>query len=368
MSDKITKFQELLEQSIRDIAAKTNPETRCLILSGGVDTCAILCASHKLKVTYAAAITVVVEQPTNPTCTDVGASAKFGPDLLFAQAAAKEYKDTIHDNHHVVKVTPQDLLSDYLPPCIDALQIFDGMTLRNSLVVAAAFAKASQLGMENAIVGDAADELMGGYSFMWGKDSDPPEQSTDKRNKMCRQWTFATQTLAQMHNLTSHAPYMDSTLVEWVLERIDRSDCIGTRPIRLVYQGPSMDHVTGKILLREAYDTVASWRRKDPIEVGSGITIIGHNEYWKDLLPDDEFESERLDVKNRLGFVIKDKEALINFRIFQKRFGEQGENHPTKKRLERNQGCVNCSFEVGPTENFCRICGAYPAQRSGKLH
>ena len=29
-------------------------------------------------------------------------------------------------------------------------------------------------------------------------------------------------------------------------------------------------HACGKVVLREAYETGASWRRKDPIEVGSG--------------------------------------------------------------------------------------------------
>jgi hypothetical protein len=30
----------------------------------------------------------------------------------------------------------------------------------------------------------------------------------------------------------------------------------------------------------------------DLIEVGSGITVIGHDEYWKDLISDREFETE----------------------------------------------------------------------------
>ncbi len=41
----------------------------------------------------------------------------------------------------------------------------------------------------------------------------------------------------------------------------------------------------------------------DPIEVGSGITVIGHDEYWKDLISDREFEA--------------------NFRVFEERFGGQ---------------------------------------------
>ena len=86
----------------------------------------------------------------------------------------------------------------------------------------------------------------------------------------------------------------------------NKSDCIGERPIQLVYGGEYQDHMTGKIILRQAYETVASWRRKDPIEVGSGITVIGHDEYWKDIISDEEFETETKALLER-GFVIPEQ-------------------------------------------------------------
>ena len=348
-TEKIDQLRSLLADALADIAAKTTDSSRCLILSGGVDTCAILDASAQQGITYAGALTVVVASPD---------AQQYGPDLLFAQAAAQKFP---HMRHTIVYVTAPDLIHTYLPPCVQHLECYDGMTLRNSLVVAAAMKTAASLGYTDAIVGDGADELLGGYSFMWG-DADMPAVWKEKRDRMCQQWTFATETLANMYGMTSHGPYMAPPLVDWVLQNVEREDCIGTRPIQLVHGGEYVDHATGKLLLRQAYNTVASWRRKDPIEVGSGITIIGHDAYWKHHLSNDDFDSQTAVLRDTHGFDIKTKENLVNFRIFQQCFGEEGEQHPTLQRLQRGQGCVGCCFDIGDSM-FCKVCGAYPAQR-----
>jgi asparagine synthase (glutamine-hydrolysing) len=250
-----------------------------------------------------------------------------------------------------------------LHDCVQTLHCYDGMTVRNSLVVAAALQKASQLGFTDAVVGDAADELFGGYSFMWGNEDDPVLWK-EKRDDMCRQWMFATAALAQRHGMTSHSPYMAPAVVEWALHNVERSDCIGTRSIQLTFSSAKIPHLTGKLLLRQAYNTVASWRRKDPIEVGSGVTVIGHDDFWKLHLSDDDFQSAIIDLQSR-GFDITSKENVVNFRVFEECFGPNGENLPTAKRLPMGQGCIGCCFDliVGTGKVFCHICGAYPAQR-----
>lgn len=345
-NNKISTFQTLFEEAITKIAAQTNPETRCIILSGGVDTCAILAAAKKVNVTFAAAFTV---------CCD------GCPDEAFATECAKEHSIP----HHILHLTPSELIDTHLPHCVKLLETFDGMTLRNSLVIAAVFQKLAAMGYKDAIVGDGADELMGGYSFTWGHE-DNPALWKEKRDKMCQQWTFATKALADSFHITSHGPYMDDALVKWVLDTVVREDCIATRPIQLVYGGEFQDHITGKLLLRDAYETVASWRRKDPIEVGSGATVIGKDEYWKDRLSDTEFEEEVEELKKH-GFKISSKEYLINFRVFEKCFGRHGKDLDVvlgkKKRLGLEEGCFGCCFEIGDA-TFCRICGCYPAQRS----
>jgi asparagine synthase (glutamine-hydrolysing) len=347
MARKVEAFRSVFEEALSDIAESTNAKSRCIILSGGVDTCAILAAARKLNITIEAAFTVVTNDQND----------NVSPDRGFAVAAAAQHGL----NHHLICITADELVATYLPPCVKLLKTFDGMTLRNSLVVAAAFQKASELGYKHVVVGDGADELFGGYSFMWG-DSDAPAQWKDKRDKMCANWTFATEALASNYGLVSHSPYMAQKTVDWAIENTERSDCIGVRPIRLIHGGETIEHETGKLILRESYDTVASWRRKDPIEVGSGITAIGKDCYWAYMISDEEFKAEKERLLQK-GFVIKDKEHLVNFRAFEQCFGEDGSAFPTKKRLGLGEGCAGCCFEIGDSA-FCHICGAFPAQRS----
>jgi asparagine synthase (glutamine-hydrolysing) len=371
--EKTEEFRVLFEQAILDIAATAKTTTNdddddddpdvgrrkrtrrrlCLILSGGVDTCAILAAARHVGVAFEAAFTFCCSGGETITC----------PDRDFAVAAAQQHNIK---QHYVIEISPMQLVEQHLRDCIQTLHCYDGMTLRNSLVVAAAFQKAAKLGFTDAVVGDAADELFGGYSFMWGNENDSVFWK-EKRDSMCRQWTFATTALAKFHHMTSHSPYMAPAVVEWALQNVERRYCIGIRPIQLTYNSEKIPHLTGKLLLRQAYDTVASWRRKDPIEVGSGVTVIGQDDFWKLQLPDAEFQAEEKELKSR-GFVITSKENVVNFRIFEQIFGGANGvwNLPTSRRLPIGQGCIGCCFDlIVTTENkFCHICGAYPAQRT----
>ena len=225
-----SELRSTLNAALLGIAERTKPEERCIILSGGVDTCAILTAAKQVGVSFGGAVTVL-------TGADV-------PDAEFAAAAAAGAQL----EHHVVTMTPADLLETYLPACVRQLATFDGMTLRNSLVVAAAMRRAAQLGFKSAVVGDGADELFGGYSFTWGM-ADDVDGWREKRDKMCGTWTFATEHLARLHGLESHSPYTEPAFVAWALASTGRAECIGHRPICLTLGGERLAHTCGKVVL-----------------------------------------------------------------------------------------------------------------------
>ena len=341
-----------VQSELQVLGAPEETPKLCLILSGGVDTCAILEAAVSLGITFAAAITVVIDGAGRD-----GVPRPVAPDEAFAIFAAKQHG--LDHCHSIVRMTSDDLVSEYLPSTIKLLATWDGMTIRNSLVISAAFKEAKRLGMDHVVVGDGADELFGGYSFMWGSEDDV-DLWKKKRNDMCRKWTFATNQIASSYGIRAHGPYMNESFVEWALNATERIDCIGERPIKLVLDGESIMHAVGKIVLREAFDTCASWRRKDPIEVGSGAPIISKNDFWSDQLSDEEYEKEKEALKVTEGIVINSKEYMINFRAYVEAFG--GIRHPDKKRLSIGKGCAGCCFEIG-NNTFCHICGAWPAQR-----
>ena len=302
-----------------------------------------MAASKRIGMSFGAALTEVTGDES--------------PDLGFSAACAQEYGL----EHHIIRLSAEELVSQFLPDVVKQLKIYNGMLIRNSLVIAAVFKRAKELGFTDAVVGDGADELFGGYSFMWGSAEDPTEWKK-KRDSMCAQWTFSTEELASMYGIRQHSPYMEPRLVDWVVSNITREDCVGVRPIRLLYGDDTQDHTTGKIILREAYQTVSSWRRKDPIEVGSGATVIGHDHYWKNYISDQDFQLEVAKLQPR-GYHIQKKEQLVNFREFEKCFGPDGGSGVDMKRLPIDQGCADCCFDIRE-KMFCHMCGAYPAQRS----
>lgn len=82
-------------------------------------------------------------------------------------------------------------------------------------------------------------------------------------------------------------------------------------------------HKTGKIPLREAFpESFSAWRRKDPIEVGSGSTELSQPGFWTDLIGAEELESEKLRVAKDDAVTIRDSEHLWYYREFLKQFPE----------------------------------------------
>jgi asparagine synthase (glutamine-hydrolysing) len=169
---------------------------------------------------------------------------------------------------------------------------------------------------------------------------------------------------------------MEAAFSAWALG-LSKAACIGERPIELCPAGERLVHQTGKLPLRGAFPrALSAWRRKDPIEVGSGSDKLGKG--W--------FESEEAirvhgifpaplgtplgDAIAAARVVPRDAECQANFGAFLAAYPAVGRgvdlpaNGPTPaRRLGHVGSCIECGYALSrPTAMFCRVCGAWPAR------
>lgn len=325
--------------SINQIITKN--QNCCLILSGGVDTSAILEANSQLGangIQFSHYITVLLSETATDRPYAMNIARKFG----------------IENQHIIIDIDYKELLGS-LPFCIETLKSFDGMTLRNCIVIAKALDKAHELGCSVAITGDGADELLGGYSYTWA--TIEPEWS-HKRKELSVAMNFQTPDMAKALHINTYSPYLIASFIDWAVARTSKPDCVDDVEIELSPSTARALHTAGKICLRRAFpESVSAWRRKDPIEVGSGSTYL--TEYFNQYITDDEFQYEQSSAQEVDKVIIKDKEHLYYYRQFKCTFPS---DIPLYTRFGSDP-CKGCGYQLkSSSENFCYICGAWPAR------
>jgi asparagine synthetase B (glutamine-hydrolysing) len=119
--DFAERCQEALVSAVRE--CKSRFPSCAILLSGGVDTAAILEANRLLRTD-----SIVIENAVTVLTAECEAF-----DRPYAGVVSRRHQ---LQNHTLVDV-PLDTFLQFAPLCIRALRTFDGMTLRNSLVIAA---------------------------------------------------------------------------------------------------------------------------------------------------------------------------------------------------------------------------------------
>lgn len=310
---------EVRKLVIRAVAARPSD---CVLLSGGLDT-AILAPLAAAGGT-AAAVTVL----TSPEA----------PDRPYAQKVASDLRWT----HTVVDLSLDRLLDD-LDFVVRTLRTFDPMEIRNSLVIARGLREAASRGYSRVMTGDAADELFGGYSFMWGKsDADFEEYS----RRMAATMRFSSMPLGAALGIAVQAPYTDPEIVRYATglpKRLKVSERDG--------------QTVGKWVLRWAFPECPSrWRRKDPIEVGSGATRLP--DWFASKTAVDTLAAEQARIRREDSVGIRDAEHLAYYVAFRQIFPEL-----LAQRRNGGQACAHCGFDLPrPDSTFCPTCGAFPAR------
>jgi asparagine synthase (glutamine-hydrolysing) len=159
---------------------------------------------------------------------------------------------------------------------------------------------------------------------------------------------FSSIPMAKSLGMTIKAPYMDPEFMAWA------------KALPIKYKINMMNGVKyGKWILRKAYEDVIPkdiiWRPKAPLEAGTGTETL--RTYFNDMITDQEFNYKKATIKAEDQVEIQDKEQLLYYEVFRKKFGK------TKDLFPKSEGAIQCpkckSWQKTKIQ-FCKICGTYP--------
>ncbi|KAF9550384.1 hypothetical protein EC957_000686 [Mortierella hygrophila] len=349
------RVQELRRLLLASIAKSTPCD--CILLSGGVDTSILAEAAFavynqakdanpdddQLKRPLTGAVTVL--------CTDQATDEFYAAQIAHRTGLIQK----------VVKITLDSVLEE-LEFCIQTLETFDPMELRNGIVIARGLAVAKSLGYKSVMTGDGADELFAGYSFLHNMSAERLQAYSDKLTRTMR---FSGVTLAKALGLELVQPYLDPELIKFS-QQCTRDEKINTHfhaQDREWQDRLSGTQIHGKFILREAFEKEAfsAWRKKEPIEVGSGTTVLP--KLFQESMSAEDLKKEQDRILEEEGIKIRDVEHLNYFKVFKKVFGNDLSKYPTKLSKDGRDPCPGCGFNLTtPDQTFCVICGQWPAR------
>lgn len=310
------------EPPLRALLRRAVAERPCeaILFSGGLDTSIVATLAGPTGTRLA--VTVVVDDDA--------------PDLPYATALARDL-----GLEHVVLRRSLAQLEAGLPELVRRLGTFDGMFLRNDIVIWEGLREVARRGARSCWTGDGADELFAGYSFMTAKAPDEIERTI---RTFAGTMHFNGPGLGRSLGVEVRSPFLHPDVI---------AHAVALPGEAMVEQRDGA--LLGKAPLREAFRGVVPeghrLRRKDPIEVGSGAT---HLRSFLTERAGQGYEAEAERVLARDGVRLRDPEHLAYYRIYRDAFGRgprgSGEGPKT---------CPGCGAH-GPDGTYCRVCGAYP--------
>ena len=315
-----SRLRELLSEAVERNTADA------LLLSGGLDTSILAAVSEDAGRNKLALTVFMKETPASD------------PDY------AKRVAQKFFYEHHLISITENEAL-EKIPEVIRAVENFDP-AIPNDLVIYVALKEAKSLGIKSVMTGDGADELFAGYSYMH-------ELSHKELNEYIRNISktmyFSSNKLGDYLGVEIKQPYLDTEIVDFALElnpdlkvkEIEGGKC-------------------GKWILRRAYEKElgeVAWRKKEPIEFGSGATKL--RELIRRKISDAEFKDKKRDYE--MEFM--NKEHLFFYEVYKKVVGEVPRATSPIKAKEKNV-CPLCKAELPENRFHCDICGfSYPISK-----
>ena len=294
---------EQLRSKLKEAVGRSRAEG--ILLSGGLDT----------------GILAFIARPG--TGFTVALKDSPAPDLSYSEKIAK----LLGIRHKKMEFTTKEALAT-LPDVIRILKTFD-LALPNDLSIYFALKLAREDGISSVMTGDGADELFAGYSYMAAL---PPEDLERYIRKLSQNWHFSSGYLGRALGIAIKQPFLDEDFVRFALE---------ISPELKVKDG------VGKYILRKSFEDLIPaevvWRRKEPIEYGSGSTKL--HEIINSMVTDEEFQSagKEVDIK----FI--NKEHLFYWRIYNEVVGD------IPRAKDNEIKCPCCGAGMGTYH--CPTCG-----------
>lgn len=316
VGDVCAKLRFLLEESVHKNL------TDGILFSGGLDTSVLATVASKFARLKAF------------TCALQGAPA---PDVECAKLMANKLKW-----RHYIHYFNEDELFETIPLVVKALRLFDPMEIRNSITIFIASKLAKDNGADSVITGDALDELFAGYPWLFNVKR---EELDLELLKMWNIMMFSSITIGKAIGVEVETPYLDPEFKTFAMKldsqykiREERGKKWGKWIVRKAFEGDLPEEI--------------AWRRKDPIEVGSGTTTLPS--FFNLRIHDSEFEDKQKKYLEEDKVAIRDKEQLFYYEVYRSTVGVP---HPTNPK---GKICPQCNSNVPERTTFCRTCGAYP--------
>ena len=313
MEEFSKNIYKILEESCN--SCKSN----LIALSGGLDSTII---AHFLKNRKPKAVTVIAEDFVST-------------DLTYCQIVSKEMGLDLS----IFNVSTAVIL-EAIEETIKILKNFNDIEIRNNIVMYLAIKWAIDNGEKSIIVGDGADELFAGYSFLINK---PEEELGEEIKRICSVMHFPTQEIGKELGINIESPFLDESIIKLANEI----------PVNLKVREENGKRY-GKWILRKTFEQYIpkqiAWREKSPMQDGSGTT--GLTNLFESVINEEAFVEKKLTVEKVDGVIIRSRESMYYYEIFRKLFGS-----PVDKQSE--DICPYCKHYVGKSK-FCRMCGSFP--------
>jgi len=317
------ELRELLEKSVKKNL------TEDMLFSGGIDTSIL------------ATIVSKYVRIRGFTCAFKQTKAL---DLKYAKLMAKQL-----NIEHYINPFDEDQVFEVIPDVVKVLGSFDPMEVRNSITITIGLKFAKSYGSTKLITGDGADELFAGY-HMYYRHVGNKEKLSAMLKKMWGIMAFSSVPLGKSLGIEVRAPFLDPEVQKFAMSMDPRYNVQEER-----------GEAWGKWILRKAYEDVlppdVRWRDKNPIEVGSGTTILP--KFMAKKISDSEFASKKKKILERDNVIIRDKEQLVYYEAYRDVVGVPYAKDPDART------CPQCNSNVSENATVCKTCGAYPITANG---